>query len=74
MDSEIRLFFSLLVIIIFTGFFAIPVDVKGIENSTWTLGEEMLTNRTEITAAVLDDKIYVIGGADYKADGAVNTV
>ena len=43
MDSEIKLFFSLLVIIIFTGFFAIPVDVKGVENSTWTLGEEMLT-------------------------------
>jgi N-acetylneuraminic acid mutarotase len=52
----------------------VPGNVEGVENSTWTLGEEMPTNRTEITASALDDKIYVIGGADYRADGAVNTV
>ena len=74
MGSEIRLFFSVLVTIIIAALFSIPLDVKGVENSTWTLGEEMLTNRTEITASVINDKIYVIGGADYRADGAVDTV
>jgi N-acetylneuraminic acid mutarotase len=74
MGSEIRLFFSVLVTIIIVALFSIPLDVKGVENSTWTLGEEMLTNRTEITASVINDKIYVIGGADYRADGAVDTV
>jgi N-acetylneuraminic acid mutarotase len=74
MGSEIRLLFSLTVTVVITALFSLAADVKGVENSTWTLGEEMLTNRTEITAAILDDKIYVIGGADYRADGAVDTV
>jgi N-acetylneuraminic acid mutarotase len=74
MGSEIRLIFSLLITIAFTALFSISTDVNGVENSTWTLGKEMLTNRTEITAAVLNDKVYVIAGADYRADGAVDTV
>jgi N-acetylneuraminic acid mutarotase len=74
MSSEIKLIISLLIMMAFSVSLSVPVDVKGVENSTWEIGEEMLTNRTEITAAVLDDKIYVIGGADYRADGAVDTV
>lgn len=74
MGLEIKLLFSLIVTVVITALSSISVDINGIENSTWTLGEEMLTNRTEITAAVLDDKIYVIGGADYRAAGAVDTV
>lgn len=74
MGSGINLIFSLIVTITLTTLLSVPGNVEGVENSSWTLGEEMLTNRTEITAAVLDDKIYVIGGADYRADGAVNTV
>jgi N-acetylneuraminic acid mutarotase len=34
----------------------------------------MFSNRTEITASILNDKIYVIGGVDYRNGGAVNTV
>ena len=74
MFLEIRLIISLLVISTFAVVVSIPVDVKGIENSTWDIGKEMPTNRTEITAEVINDKIYVIGGADYRADGAVDTV
>ena len=74
MGLGITLIFSLLVTITFSALLSIPVNVEGIENSTWRLGEEMPTNRTEMTAAVLDDKIYLIGGADYGAGGAVSTV
>ena len=51
-----------------------PTDAKAAENSTWEKGKDMLSNRTEITAALLNDKIYVIGGADYRNGGAVSTV
>ena len=51
-----------------------PADAKAAENSTWEKGKDMLSNRTEITAALLNDKIYVIGGADYRNGGAVSTV
>lgn len=74
MSSGIRLIFSLLVTITLTALLSVSGNVEGVENSTWTLGEEMPTNRTEITASVIGDKIYVIGGADYNSDGAVNIV
>lgn len=48
--------------------------VEGVENSTWELGSDMPVSKTEITGALLDGKIYVIGGADYREDGALNTV
>lgn len=51
-----------------------PEDAKAVNNSTWEKGKNMLSNKTEITAAILNDKIYVIGGADYRNGGAVNTV
>ena len=51
-----------------------PEDTKAVNNSTWEKGKDMLSNRTEITASILKDKIYVIGGADYRNGGAVNTV
>lgn len=54
--------------------FVIPITVEGVQNSTWNLGEDMHTNRTEITTAMLNDKIFVIGGADYREDGAIDTV
>ena len=47
-----------------------PTDTKAVENSTWEKGKDMLSNRTEITAALLNEKIYVIGGADYRNGGA----
>ena len=47
-----------------------PADAKAAENSTWEKGKDMLSNRTEITAALLNDKIYVIGGADYRNGGS----
>jgi N-acetylneuraminic acid mutarotase len=34
----------------------------------------MPTNRTEITSEIIDDKIYVLGGADYLKDGIMNVV
>lgn len=43
-------------------------------NSTWDLGEDTHTNRTEITTAMLNDKIFVIEDADYREDGAIDTV
>ncbi len=75
MRLGIRLIFPLIVTIGFVSLLLSPPgNTEGVENSTWTIGKEMPTNRTEITAAVVDDKIYVIGGADYRADGAVNIV
>ena len=35
------------------------------ESSTWIIGEEMPTPRTEILADAVGEKIYVMGGADY---------
>ncbi len=49
-------------------------DVEGVDASEWELGEEMPTHRTEIAADLLDDKIYVFGGADYQKDGVIDTV
>ncbi|HYF99966.1 MAG TPA: kelch repeat-containing protein [Candidatus Saccharimonadales bacterium] len=74
MSSEIRLSISLLVIIIFAAVLSLPMDVKGIGNSTWELRKEMPTNRTEIVSEKIGDKIYVMGGADYLKDGIMNVV
>ena len=65
---------TVLALFLFSIYFFLSVDVFGFENSTWDLGEDMHTNRTEITGEVLDDRIFVIGGADYQEDGAVDTV
>ena len=35
------------------------------DSSVWSRGEKMPTPRTELMADVVDDKIYVLGGADY---------
>jgi N-acetylneuraminic acid mutarotase len=74
LKSRYKIIISLLAFTIFSLILALPIEVNAIENSTWQMGKDMISNRTEITAAVLDDKIYVIGGADYRADGAVSTV
>lgn len=71
---EIKLIISLLVIIIFATILSIPIGVKGIGNSTWELGKEMPTNRTEIVSEKIGDKIYVMGGADYLKDGIMDVV
>ena len=65
---------TVLALFLFSIYFFLSVDVFGFENSTWDLGEDMHTNRTEITGEVLDDRIFAIGGADYQEDGAVDTV
>jgi hypothetical protein len=63
---------TVLALFLFSIHFFLSVDVFGFEYSTWDLGEDMHTNRTEITGEVLDDRIFVIGGADYQEDGAVD--
>jgi N-acetylneuraminic acid mutarotase len=40
----------------------------------WEFGEPMPINRTELTAEVIDGKIYVMGGADYLKDGIMDLV
>jgi N-acetylneuraminic acid mutarotase len=41
---------------------------------SWNIGKSMPTNRTEITSETIDNKIYVLGGADYLKDGIMNVV
>ncbi len=41
---------------------------------SWDIGESMPTNRTEITSERIDNKIYVLGGADYLKDGIMDLV
>ncbi len=49
-------------------------DAEGVDVSSWEVGEEMPTHRTEIAADLLDNRIYVLGGADYQKDGVIDTV
>jgi N-acetylneuraminic acid mutarotase len=67
---------SYVLLILFPSLFYLvnPITVEGAQNSTWDQGEAMHTNRTEITTALLNNKIFVIGGADYMDEGAVDTV
>ncbi len=74
MESSYKIIISLLAFIILSLILELPIEANAIENSTWQKGKDMITNRTEITASVLNDKIYIIGGADYRNDGAVNSV
>lgn len=41
---------------------------------SWDMGQSMPTNRTEITSEIIDNKIYVLGGANYLKDGIMNVV
>ena len=46
-----------------------PVVVEGVRNSSsWEVGEEMPTPRTDLTATMIENKIYAIGGANYQED------
>jgi N-acetylneuraminic acid mutarotase len=79
LDTKMRIlnigsFSFVLAVFSLSTYFFLSLDVLGLENAKWNLGEEMHTNRTEISGAVLGDKIFVIGGADYREDGAVDTV
>jgi N-acetylneuraminic acid mutarotase len=74
MMVKINNLFALLSLFSFLVCFFLPINVLGVDNSTWDSGEDMHTNRTEVTGEVLDDRIFVIGGADYQEDGAVDTV
>lgn len=71
---DIRISYVFLILFLFSIYLLCPINVEGDQNSTWDLGEEMHTNRTEITTALLNGKIFVIGGADYTEEGAVDTV
>jgi N-acetylneuraminic acid mutarotase len=79
LDTKMRMlnigsFSFVLAVFSLSTYFFLSLDVLGFENAKWNLGEDMHTNRTEITGAVLGDEIFVIGGADYREDGAVDTV
>ena len=74
MGSEYKLILSVSILLAFTTIVTLPDNVNGINNSTLEFGKEMPSNRTEITADVINDKVYVIGGADYRNGGQVNTV
>jgi N-acetylneuraminic acid mutarotase len=43
-------------------------------SSLWTVGKKMPTPRTELMADALNEKIYVIGGADYSKGTQLNIV
>jgi N-acetylneuraminic acid mutarotase len=43
-------------------------------NSSWEIGEEMPTPRTDLTSAIIDNKIYTIGGANYQEEGQMDVV
>ena len=58
-------------LIYFTVFSISAVEGQQIK---WEQGEPMPTNRTEIVAEKIGDRIYVLGGADYLKDGIMNTV
>jgi N-acetylneuraminic acid mutarotase len=58
-------------LIYFTVFSISSVEGQQIK---WEQGEPMSTNRTEIVAEKIGDRIYVMGGADYLKDGIMNTV
>ncbi|MDR4489945.1 MAG: kelch repeat-containing protein [Candidatus Nitrosocosmicus sp.] len=74
MGSEYSAIVSISVLFVFTIIFALPEDTNAVNNSTWEFGKEMPTNRTEITTDVVNDKIFVIGGADYRNGGQLNLV
>ena len=40
-----------------------------LDESYWTISKNMSTDRNELTAVVLNDKIYAIGGEDFPAGG-----
>ncbi|MDQ4072877.1 MAG: galactose oxidase [Thermoproteota archaeon] len=44
------------------------------DSSLWDFAADMPTHRTEISAEMLDGKIYVIGGADYQKEGVMDKV
>ena len=44
--------------------FALLADSYSITSQTWTTGAGMPTARTEVAGAVLEDKVYIIGGFD----------
>lgn len=74
MGSQHRLIISIFILFGIVTIFAFPENANGINNSKWELGKEMPTNRTEITADVVNNKIFVIGGADYRNGGQTNLV
>ena len=55
-------FFMLSIVFVFSESLAQTVTV--VRESFWTAAESMPTSRTEVTAAVLENDIYVIGGFD----------
>jgi N-acetylneuraminic acid mutarotase len=74
MGSDYSVIVLISILFVFTIFFTLPENTYAVNNSTWKLGKEMPTNRTEITADVINDKIYVIGGADYRNGGQLDLV
>jgi N-acetylneuraminic acid mutarotase len=54
----------LLIIVFVLPIFMIQITTTATTESFWTAGAPMPTPRTEVTATVLEDDIYVIGGFD----------
>lgn len=74
MVSEMQTVTTSFCVAIFIFAFVWAIDAEGVDGSIWEKGEEMPIHRTEIAADLLDNKIYVIGGADYQKDGVIDTV
>lgn len=67
--------FSTVCFVVFSFLFLFPILAEGVENnSRWDLAEEMPTPRTDLTATVLENDIYAIGGANYQEDGQMDVV
>jgi len=50
-----------------------PLYVNG-QELLWSTGSSMPTNRTEISSGVINEKIFVLGGADYKKNGIMDVI
>jgi N-acetylneuraminic acid mutarotase len=61
--------------LVYSFLFLYPTVIEGSGNkSTWEEGEKMPTPRTDLTSAIIDNRIYTIGGANYQEDGQMDVV
>ena len=69
---RIAVLFLLIIVFVFPKSMAQTTTTTATTESFWTSGAPMPTPRTEVTAAVLEDDIYVIGGFDESPPMASN--
>ena len=58
----------LLLIVVLSTFYVTGISNSFADENEWSIKAPMPTIRTEHTAAIIDDKIYVIGGFDRNGD------